>query len=321
MKKKIIVIDDDKQILEVYLQILAQPEKKDDSASAALESVLYGGADQKSAYASGQYELITSSQGKDGFEIIKQARETDNPFTLAFIDVRMPPGWDGVETACKIREIDSEIEIVMVTAYSDRGREELVTKIGTPEKLLYLKKPFDPDEIKQLALSLTGKWNLEQALKNAHHKLEKRVEERTAELRKSNEELRKAILTAESAARVKSEFLANMSHEIRTPMNGVIATTELALDENPPPKLEHYLKIIHSSGYSLLGIINDILDFSKIEAGKLDLEESPFELDNLLETLVNMFINRTREKKVELLIDFDPKTPIALIGDALRLQQ
>ncbi len=321
MKKKIIVMDDDKQILEVYLQILAPPEKKAVTSSEALEAVVYGGAAQRSFAISEQYDLITAMQGQDGFEMIKQARESNSPFTLAFIDVRMPPGWDGIETASKIREIDSDIEIVMVTAYSDRERNELVTKIGTPEKLLYLKKPFDPDEIKQLALSLTGKWCLEKALKNAHDKMERRVEERTAELQKSNEELKTAKQTAESAARIKSEFLANMSHEIRTPMNGVIATTELALGENPPPKLEHYLKIIHSSGYSLLGIINDILDFSKIEAGKLDLEEKPFELDSLLETLVNMFVNRTREKNVELLIDLDPEIPLALIGDPLRLQQ
>jgi len=103
--------------------------------------------------------------------------------------------------------------------------------------------------------------NSEKELKNAYKQLEKRVEERTAELRETNTELRKAIQAADEAANAKSEFLGNMSHEIRTPMNGVISAAELALSEEIPLKVEHYLKIIHSSGNALLGVINDILDF------------------------------------------------------------
>ncbi|MBW1941019.1 MAG: hypothetical protein JRI28_06570, partial [Deltaproteobacteria bacterium] len=83
-----------------------------------------------------------------------------------------------------------------------------------------------------------------------------------------------------------------MSHEIRTPMNGVIAAADLALSEKLAPKAKHYLEIIHSSGYSLLGIINDILDFSKIEAGKLALESRPFRLDEVLDLVIGMSINK-----------------------------
>lgn len=106
----------------------------------------------------------------------------------------------------------------------------------------------------------------EEALQNAYKDLENRVEQRTAELRAANEELLKAKAAAEAATRSKSEFLANMSHEIRTPMNAVIAASDLAMGEELPPKIKHYIQIIHSSAYSLLGLINDILDFSKIEA-------------------------------------------------------
>jgi len=126
---------------------------------------------------------------------------------------------------------------------------------------------------------------------------------------------------AEAATRTKSEFLANMSHEIRTPMNGVIAAAELAMNLPLPAKAEHYLKIIHSSAYSLLGIINDILDFSKIEAGKLRMESRPFMLDEILDRVVDLFSNSAAAKGIELLIDIDPQTPRALRGDPLRLQQ
>ncbi len=175
MKKKIIIIDDDKIILEEYIQLLSQPVQAADSSSVALEAALYGKTEKK---ATDQYSIKVACQGKDGLEMIHNAKDNGRPYALAFIDVRMPPGWDGIKTARKIREIDSEIEIVLVTAYSDRSREEIIATIGMPAKLLILKKPFDPDEIKQLALSLTSKWELEQSLKQVNQKLEKQIEER-----------------------------------------------------------------------------------------------------------------------------------------------
>ncbi|MDA3835471.1 MAG: response regulator [Spirochaetales bacterium] len=131
----------------------------------------------------------------------------------------------------------------------------------------------------------------------------------------------KAKLAAEAAANAKSEFLANMSHEIRTPMNGVIAAADLALSEKMSPNAGRYLKIIQSSAYSLLGIINDILDFSKIEADKLEIENHPFLLDEVIDRTTEAIITVAAEKNIELLVDIDLETPRALTGDSLRLQQ
>ena len=175
--------------------------------------------------------------------------------------------------------------------------------------------------IEGFARNISKRKKAQEELQQAYRSLEKRVEERTAALRAANEELRITKDAAEAANRAKSEFLANMSHEIRTPMNGVIAAAELALNEDMPPKIEHYMKIIHSSAYSLLGIINDILDFSKIEAGKLELETGPFQLDEALESVTDVFINKASAKRLELLVNIDEDTPFALVGDSLRLQQ
>jgi len=180
------------------------------------------------------------------------------------------------------------------------------------EKIIY---------VEGLLEDITDRKMAAEALKDSYRQLEKRVEERTSELKATNEELLRAKEAADEAARVKSEFLANMSHEIRTPLNGVISAADLALFEVMPPKTEHYLKIIHSSGNALLGIINDILDFSKIGAGKLKLDVNPFNLDEVISNVLAIFQGRTAEKRIEMLLDVNPETPMAVVGDSLRFQQ
>ena len=138
---------------------------------------------------------------------------------------------------------------------------------------------------------------------------------------KSQEELKIAKNAAEASAKSKSEFLANMSHEIRTPMNAIMGLTELTLKTDLDEKQKDYLNKLKSSSTSLLGIINDILDFSKIDAGKMDIESIDFRLDDVMESLSDMFSTKTAEKEVEFVISIANDIPINLIGDPLRLRQ
>lgn len=125
----------------------------------------------------------------------------------------------------------------------------------------------------------------------------------------------------EREAHMKSDFLANMSHEIRTPMNAVIGMAEMALREDLPPTARNYINQIKTAGNTLLTIINDILDFSKIEAGKMTINMMEYEPVSIMDEITSIIMTRIGNKKLELIVDFDPDIPTQLMGDSIRIKQ
>ncbi|TAE01266.1 MAG: response regulator [Bacteroidetes bacterium] len=147
------------------------------------------------------------------------------------------------------------------------------------------------------------------------------IESQKMELESQNNQLEIALEKSKSAEQAKTQFLSTMSHEIRTPMNAVIGFTNLLILENTQPEKQEYLNTLKFSADHLLALINDILDFSKIESGKVEFENNPINLNQLLNDLQKMFRLRAEEKKIQ--VEFQRKNDIkhTLLGDTLRLNQ
>jgi len=194
--RRILIVDDNAAIHEDFTKILpSQPEELDSFDD--LEQGLFGDMTDKGfatqspdpAY----YELTHAYQGEEAFKLVEQAEAEGRPFALVFMDVRMPPGWDGIETIKRIWEKYDHIEMVICTAYSDYSWEKILQKVGTTDQLMFLRKPFDVISVKQMALALTKKWNLGRKARRYVEDLELAVEERTRELAQKVVELQKAM--------------------------------------------------------------------------------------------------------------------------------
>ena len=165
-KRRILIIDDNSRIHEDYRKILAASSSTSDEMEADFMAFL--GETPKPGTTSEQLEsplrdliqLDSAMQGQEGLEMVKQAIAESSPYSLAFVDLRMPPGWDGLRTIEELWKIAPDLQVVICSAYSDNAYNDICDRLGQTDSLLILKKPFDAVEVYQLAVALTEKWLL-----------------------------------------------------------------------------------------------------------------------------------------------------------------
>jgi signal transduction histidine kinase len=332
---RILVTDDNLAIHEDFRKIFAVGSGL--PGLRAAEAALFGEPlpDTGRAGLRQRFQLEFAAQGQEALAKVQAAQAEGQPYAVAFIDVRMPPGWDGIETAVRIWEQDPHLQIIICTAYSDYSWGEMLAKLGSSDQLVILKKPFDGIEVQQLASALAKKWQLAAQSRERLQELENKVQERTRALSQSNERLVQAnaeLLSANQraqalavraldASRAKSAFLANMSHEVRTPMNGVLGVAELLLEGQLSAEQRDYVQTIQDSARALLVVLNDVLDFSKVEAGKLDLALAPVDLRQLFAGIERLVAVQAEAKRLRFELKMGRQVPEWIVGDAARLRQ
>jgi CheY-like chemotaxis protein len=181
--RRILVVDDNRAIHEDFGKIF-RPNASSADALAQSEAALFG--EPLGLPPLPQFEVDFASQGAEGAALVDRARLDGRPYALAFVDMRMPPGWDGIETTARIWELDPAVQVVICTAYSDHSWQDILTRLGHSDRLVILKKPFDNIEVLQLASALTEKWRLAEVTKRRLRELEALVEQRTADLHAAN---------------------------------------------------------------------------------------------------------------------------------------
>jgi diguanylate cyclase (GGDEF)-like protein len=190
--RRVLVIDDNAAIHQDFAKILGgDPQGGDAAADAAMseiETLLFG--DKPALRTQRLFEVEFALQGEQGVDMVKTACLQGRPFAMAFIDMRMPPGWDGLETIERLWAIDPDVQVVICSAHSDHDWIDFVARLGTSDKLLVLKKPFEPIEAMQCASALTRKWQHERVLRRQVESLEQVVTARTEGLEAANRQLR-----------------------------------------------------------------------------------------------------------------------------------
>jgi signal transduction histidine kinase len=226
--RRILLVDDLPAIHEDFRKILMPAASQADGLSE-MEAALFGDAPKAATLG---FEVDSAYQGQEGLAMVEASLRAGRPYAMAFVDMRMPPGWDGVQTIERLWQADDRLQVVICTAYTDHSWEEVLSRLDARDRLLILKKPFDAIEVHQLASTLTAKWQTTQAAAAQLSELEDAVRERTAEITRAMQTLQAEVSERKhlQGQLVQSEKLASIgqlaagvAHEINNPIGFILS--------------------------------------------------------------------------------------------------
>ncbi len=319
--QRILVIDDNQAIHEDFKKILL-PADPGSLRLAAAGAKLFG--QPVTPAESPGFCLDTAASGEEGLSLVESAREQGRPYALAFVDVRMAPGWDGMETTARICAADPDIQIVICTAYSDYSWEEMIARLGQSDRLVILKKPFDTIEVLQLAHALTQKWDWGQAAGARMDQLATMVTQRTSELQAANSQLKlemaeHARTEAELRQAQKMEAVGQLAGGIAHDFNNLLTvirgyTNFLAQDLPRSEKVVEALREIDSAAERAARLTAQMLMFSR----KKRMQAQPVNLPDLI-TQFGSMLGRVLGEQITMDIS-GGDTPLVIQADPVMIE-
>lgn len=319
--RRILTVDDTPSIHDDYRKILGAAvdtvaqQRGLASARAAFfgKTVAPNGVAQDLA----RYSIDSALQGEEALALVQKSVEEKRPYALAFVDIRMPPGWDGVRTIQELWKVDPSVQCVICTAFSDYSWEQTVETLGRSDSLLILKKPFDAVEIRQLATALTEKWNSTAREHEARRAIEaKEAEARAyaASLETANQALRTSKASADRAAEVKRSFLERLTHDVGDNLERILGDL---VQYGRTAGLEETL----DRSQQLLETITRALDLSRLERGTLGIQRGPCDVVEIVESLGAIHRIGAEAKGLCLDVRIGPEVPRQVECDGARLRQ
>jgi two-component system, NtrC family, sensor kinase len=301
--QRILVIDDNRAIHEDIRKVLAS-DRSERGALQQRQSALFGEAAPVSQRQT--FQIDSAFQGQDGLCLLQQALEDGDPYAVAFVDVRMGLGWDGIQTTARLWETYPDLQVVICTAYSDYSWEDMVAQLGHSDRLVILKKPFDNVEVQQLANALSQKWRLLQQAKAKLEDLEQIVSARTAQLQTANSQLQgevaerkqiEAALRQSQQAMMQQERLAavgQLSAGIAHDFNNILCIIQgyvsllIEMEDRGQEKVDA-LKQIATASQRAANLTRQLLTFSRkqvMQPQRLEFNEVIGNISKMLKRLV-----------------------------------
>jgi signal transduction histidine kinase len=307
--RRILLIDDNESIHQDFRKIL-NPRTPARAALAGAAAALFGDATLANA-AEPEFEIDSAFQGQEGFERVQRACADQRPYAMAFVDIRMPPGWDGIETIRRIWSEYPDLQVVICTAYSDYSLDQIVGRLGRTDRMLILKKPFDAIEVLQFADSLTEKWRLSREASAKMAQLEILVEERTRELREGQQRLVEA-----RKMELVGKLAGGVAHDFNSILTAIIGHADLIRQVTPPGELPFESAVeIGKSASCAAKLTHQLLAFSRkqmLNPERVDLNGTIREIEPAL--------GRILREGTEVSIEASAENPCARV-DAGQLRQ
>ena len=324
---RILVIDDNPSIHKDFQTILVEEEES--TSLSTLRAEVFGDSSSRPADKS-VYELDFESQGKEGCEKVEKACAESRPYELAFVDMRMPPGWDGLKTIESIWTIDPNIQVVICTAYSDYSWGEISDRLGKSQNLLILKKPFDSAEVAQLASALTEKWVLAKQASLKTEQLEQMVKERTNALTQANQLLQQEIAERREAEQKQGEliekvdsinrelkdFASIVSHDLKAPLRGIKSLATWIRDdcsEKLGEQGNEQIRLLLGRVERMYNLIDGVLQYSIV--GRTEEQLTEVHLDKFIPEIIDMVVPPQHIK-----VTIENKMPV-IVGEETQIMQ